>query len=266
MDTAELRGEVALVTGATRGIGQAIALALARRGCKRRRHGDHRRRARKAIAAILRRRPPGVGTGFQLDVTDAAATESRAGRSRVAARPARRSWSTTPASRATTCSLRMKDEEWDAIMATNLKPVVPPRQGGAARHDEGAPGPHRPDHVGRGQLRQPRPDQLRRRQGRPGRIHQVAGARGGEPQYHRQSAWRPGFIDTDHDAGAAPATSAMRCFRAYRWAGWGRAEDIAEAVSVPGQPAGGLHHRRHAARERRACSCMSTSAMAGSLR
>ncbi|MDE2359446.1 MAG: SDR family NAD(P)-dependent oxidoreductase, partial [Betaproteobacteria bacterium] len=73
MDTAELRGEVALVTGATRGIGRAIALALGGAGASvagTATTGD----GAQAIAAFLREANV-AGTGYQLDVTDAAATD-----------------------------------------------------------------------------------------------------------------------------------------------------------------------------------------------
>ena len=153
------------MTGATRGIGRAIALALAHGRRDGRRHRDHRRRRREdrryLCARPASRARASRSTSPMPPPIDAALVDDR---DDVTARS--RSSSTTPASRATTCCVRMKDEEWDAIMATNLKPVFRLVEGGAARHDEGAPRPHHPDRLGGRQQRQPGPGELRGGEGR----------------------------------------------------------------------------------------------------
>jgi 3-oxoacyl-[acyl-carrier protein] reductase len=115
-----LTGQTALVTGATRGLGRAIALRLAVDGATVVGTATTDEGAVK-IDAFLRE-TGNAGAGIALDVTDAAATE------RVLAEiEAKYGAITILVNNAgitrDNLLLRMKDDEWDAIMATNLKPA-----------------------------------------------------------------------------------------------------------------------------------------------
>jgi 3-oxoacyl-[acyl-carrier protein] reductase len=113
-----LDGKTALVTGATRGIGRAIALALASSGATV--VGTATTVDGAASITEYLKEANARGEGVQLDVTDAAAIES------VAARIAQQFGDISilvnnAGITRDNLLLRMKEEEWDAIMDTNLK-------------------------------------------------------------------------------------------------------------------------------------------------
>ena len=113
-------GKIALVTGASRGIGQAILLELARRGAFVIGTATSESGA-TAIAAALAASDM-KGEGLMLDVTDAAGvTASIDG---LLARHGRIDILVNNAGiTRDNLLMRMKDEEWDAILETNLTSV-----------------------------------------------------------------------------------------------------------------------------------------------
>jgi len=113
-----LDGQTALVTGATRGIGKAIALELAR--ARANVVGTSTTDAGAAAISAYLREAGARGEGMRLDVTDAASIEpaitgvaTRAGEITILINNA--------GITRDNLLLRMKDDEWDAIMDTNLK-------------------------------------------------------------------------------------------------------------------------------------------------
>ena len=118
MSEVSMQGQVALVTGASRGIGRAIALALAERGMKVVGTATSDAGA-QAIGEALAGHG---GRGLVLNVTDGAALDAaidglvkELGGLHVLVNNA--------GITRDTLSMRMKDEDWDAVLDTNLKAV-----------------------------------------------------------------------------------------------------------------------------------------------
>jgi 3-oxoacyl-[acyl-carrier protein] reductase len=115
-----LKGQIALVTGASRGIGQAIALELGRQGAQVFGTATSSEGAEK-ISAVLKEK--GVaGRGLALDVNSAdsiaavlAEIEKSGGAPTILVNNA--------GITRDNLLLRMSEEEWDAILDTNLKSV-----------------------------------------------------------------------------------------------------------------------------------------------
>ena len=150
-----------LVTGGNRGIGLAIARRLAAGGdavAVTSRSGDARRRADRAPCDVTRRRGGrcGVHRG----------RGARTGRSRC--------WWPTPASPATSCCCAMSEDDFAAVLDTNLAGAFRVAKRAVAADAPAAP---RPDHlhlVGGRPARLGRAGQLRRVEGGPGRPGPLA--------------------------------------------------------------------------------------------
>ena len=247
--------QVALVTGATRGIGAAIARALAAAGATVIGTATTDDGAAKITAALAA--AGNTGTGLRLDVTDAAAVEAAIADIEARFGPVTILVNNAGITR-DNLLLRMKDDEWDAIMATNLKPAY---------------------RLAKAVLR----GMMKARHGRIIQIGSVVGTSGNAGQVNYAAAKAalvgftkslaqevgsrnitvncvaPGFIDTDMTkalarraaAGAARADSARAA---------GHARRRRRRGGVPRVAPGRLHHRCDAARQRRDVHGVDTAA------
>ena len=119
MSEASATGQVALVTGASRGIGKGIALALAAAGMKVVGTATSDAGAEAITAALATFEGC---RGIALDVTDGLALEAAID-AIVKAEGGLHVLVNNAGITRDTLSMRMKDDDWDAVLDTNLKAV-----------------------------------------------------------------------------------------------------------------------------------------------
>lgn len=119
MSELKMEGQVALVTGASRGIGAAIALELARKGVKVTGTATTDDGAAKISAAL--QAYPGC-KGVNLNVNDAAAGDALVD-SIVKTQGGLHILVNNAGITRDTLAMRLKDDDWDAVLDTNLKAV-----------------------------------------------------------------------------------------------------------------------------------------------
>ena len=232
MSDVSTNGQVALVTGASRGIGRAIAMALAAQGMK----VIGTATTDSGAAAIGEALAPQGGIGLKLDVTDAAALDAAID-AIVKQHGGLHVLVNNAGITRDTLSMRMKDDDWDVVLDTNLKAVF--------RASRAAIKP-----------------MMKQRYGRIINITSVVGASGnpGQANYAAAKAGvagmtrslarelgsrgitvncvAPGFIDTDmtHSLPEAQKAALMAQIPVGRL---GQAEEIAHAVSFLASPGAG---------------------------
>ena len=233
MTDIQIQGQLALVTGASRGIGAAIAIELARRGMKvigTATTDEGAAHISNTLAAY-----PGCA-GKNLNVTDAAGIEALID-SLVKEHGGIQVLVNNAGITRDMLAMRLKDEDWDAVLDTNLKAVF---------------------RMSRGVMR----TMMKQRYGRIISITSVVGASGnpGQANYAAAKAGvagmtralarelgsrgitvnciAPGFIETDMTAGL-PEEQQKALLGQIPLGHLGKPQDIAHAVAYIASPQAG---------------------------
>ena len=197
-----LAQEIALVTGASRGIGRAIATELARRGATVVGTATSEAGAQGITQSLAE---AGKVRGIVLNVADPQSIDA-ALKDIEAHEGAPTVLVNNAGITRDNLLLRMKDEEWNDILDDQSRLGVPPVERRAARNDEGAARTDHQHRVGRRRDGQRRADELRGGEGRHHRFLEVAGARGRLARHHRERRGA-GFHRHRHDREAAGRTA-----------------------------------------------------------
>ena len=232
MSTIAFEGQVALVTGATRGIGAAIALELAHHGLKVIGTGTTAEGANKIAHALAAH----GGEGHVLDVNDGKAVDALID-AVVKQHGALHVLVNNAGITRDTLAMRLKDDDWDAVLDTNLKAVF---------------------RLSRGVIR----PMMKQRYGRIISITSVVGASGnaGQSNYAAAKAGvagmtralarelgsrnitvncvAPGFIETDMTA-SLPEAQQQALLSQIPLGHLGKPADIAHAVAYLASPQAG---------------------------
>lgn len=229
MTEVKFEGQIALVTGASRGIGAAIAMELARRGLKVIGTATTDEGADRISATLS----PVGGLGAKLDVNDGAAVDALIDRI-VKEYGALQVLVNNAGITRDMLAMRLKDADWDAVLDTNLKSVF---------------------RMSRAVMRQ----MMKQRYGRIISITSVVGASGnpGQANYAAAKAGvagmtralarelgsrgitvncvAPGFIDTDMTA-SLPEEQQKALLTQIPLGHLGQPADIAHAVAYLASP------------------------------
>jgi 3-oxoacyl-[acyl-carrier protein] reductase len=214
MSIPKFEGQVALVTGASRGIGAAIALELAQRGLTVVGTGTTEEGANRITAALAAH----GGRGCALDVNDGPSVEALVDEI-VKTYGAIHVLVNNAGITRDMLAMRLKDEDWDAVLDTNLKAVF--------RLSRAVIRPMMKQRYGRivsitsvvGASGNAGPSQLRCRQGRRGGHDARAGTRTRQPQHHGQLRGA-GIHRNRHDREPARGPAARRCWADSARSSW----------------------------------------------
>ena len=246
-DYGKLQGRIALVTGASQGIGRACALELARAGATVALAARNEAKLAEVVAEI--EAAGGQAAAFALDM---ASEESiKAGAKAVLERFGKVEILVNNAGITRDgLMMAMKRADWDDVLATNLT--------GAFLLTQALLRPMLKNRWGRiinissvvGRTGQAGQVNYARQQGGADRVYAVAGARGGFAGDH--SECRGARLHRDaHDRGAGREAARGDDGRRFRWTAPGTDAEIAQPVAFLASEARGVHHRPRAGRERR---------------
>ncbi len=203
----DLTGMTALVTGASGGIGSAIAKGLAAQGARLAVSGSNAEKLeafRAELGGDHVALPCNLSDGAAVDALVPQAVEALGGKLDILVNNA--------GVTRDNLAMRMKDEEWDTVIRVNLeaafrliraaaRPMMKARYGRSSRS------------LGGRRDRQSGAGQLRRVEGGSGRHVQGAGAGTRQPQHHRQLR-RARFHPLGDDRRAARGAEDRACSRA----------------------------------------------------